>query len=151
GVYPVHLAAMLMHDVEEIRAVGTLTPLGVDEQECVTLRNASGTVASLTACMSATTPTIASIAGTEARLDLAGPFYQPTSIQLVDPDGRTLDTWEPEVSDAHLGLRFEAAELARCVAEGRRESALLPWSETRRVMALMDDARAQLGVVLPGE
>jgi predicted dehydrogenase len=151
GVYPLHLAAMLMPRIDVVRAVGTLTPLGVDEQESVTLRDYSGTVAALTACMSTTTPTIASIAGTEARIDLAGPFYRPTSIRLVDPAGRTLDTWVPQTADAHLGLRFEAAELARCVAQGARESPLLPWAETRRVMALMDEVRAQLGVVLPGE
>ncbi|GAA3545411.1 oxidoreductase [Aeromicrobium flavum] len=151
GVYPLHLAAMLLPDIASVRAVGTLTPLGVDEHESVSLRDASGAVAALTACMSATTPTVASIAGTQARLDLAGPFYQPTAIRLVDPAGVTLDTWAPETPDAHLGLRFEAAELARCVEQGRRESPLLPWTETRRLMALMDEVRAQLGVVLPDE
>ncbi|MET1132192.1 MAG: Gfo/Idh/MocA family oxidoreductase [Aeromicrobium sp.] len=151
GVYPVHLAAMLLPEVVEVRATGTLTPLGVDEQENVALRDVSGALAAISATMSATSPTIASVAGTEARLELEGPFYQPTAIRLVDPADRVLDTWEPASRDAHLGLRFEAAELARCVADGQHESALLPWSETRRVMGLMDEVRAQLGMVLPGE
>ncbi|MCD9154873.1 Gfo/Idh/MocA family protein [Aeromicrobium duanguangcaii] len=151
GVYPVHLAAMLMPLIEDVRAVGTLTPLGVDEHETIALRGAEGTVAALTACMSASTPTTAGIAGTRARLELAGPFYQPTAIRLADPTGRTLEVWEPEVSEGHLGLRYEAVELARCVADGRRESSLLPWDETLRVMGLMDEVRAQLGVHLPGD
>ncbi|MBC9226615.1 gfo/Idh/MocA family oxidoreductase [Aeromicrobium sp. 636] len=151
GVYPVHLAAMLLPRIEAVRAVGTLTPLGVDEHESIALHGADGAVAALTACMSATTATVATIAGTRARLDLAGPFYQPTAIRLTDPAGEVLEVWEPEVHEAHLGLRYEAVELARCVADGRRESPLLPWDETRRVMALMDEVRAQLGVLLPGE
>lgn len=151
GVYPIHLAAMVLPRIVEVAATGTLTPLGVDEQENVTLRDASGALAALSASMSATSPTVATVTGTRARLDLQGPFYQPTTIRLVDPDDRTLDVWEPPTRDALLGLRYEAAELARCVADGRRESLLLPWAQTRRVMALLDAARSQLGVVLPGE
>lgn len=151
GVYPLHLAAMLMPEIVEVRATGTLTPLGVDEQENIGLRDASGAIAAISATMSATSPTVASVSGTEARLELDGPFYQPSAIRLVDPADRVLDTWAPASPDAHLGLRFEAAELARRVAEGEPESPLLPWSETRRVMGLMDEVRAQLGMVLPGE
>lgn len=151
GVYPLHLAAMLMPQIEHVTAVGTLTPLGVDEQESISLRDGSGTVATLTSCMSASTPTIASIAGTEARLELAGHFYCPSEIRLIDPAGRLLHTWQPHEDDARLGLRYEAVEVARLVEAGHRESPLLPWSETLRVMDLMDEVRTQLGVVLPGE
>lgn len=151
GVYPVHLAAMLMPSIDRVTAVGTLTPLGVDEQESISLRDRSGTVAALSACMSASTPTIASVAGTEARLELTRHFYQPAEIRLLDPTGRLLDTWQPQEDEARLGLRYEAVEVARLVEAGERESPLLPWSETLRVMDLMDQVRAQLGVVLPGE
>lgn len=151
GVYPLHLAAMLMPAIEHVTAVGTLTALGVDEQESIALRDASGAVASLTATMSASTLTIASIAGTRARLDLGPYFYRPGEIRLLDPAGEVLDTWSAPAQDARLGLRYEAAELARLVADGRRESPLLPWVETLRVMELMDLVRRRLGVTLPGE
>lgn len=151
GVYPLHLAAMVMPQIEQVHAVGTLTDLGVDEQESISLRDASGAVATLSACMSAATPTVASIAGTRARLELAGPFYRPTAIMCVDPAGTVLDTWTPGPDEARAGLHYEAVELARLAADGRQESALLPWAETERVMGLLDEIRAQLGVSLPGE
>ncbi len=151
AVYPLHLAAMLLPDISAMIAVGALTDLGVDEQEVVVLRDSSGATAACSASMSAATPTVATIAGTRARLELAGEFYRPTTIRLVDPAGRVLDTWEPPALDRELGLRYEAVELARCVEADAYESELLPWSETVRVMALMDEARRQLGVVLPGE
>jgi len=150
-VYPIHLAAMLMPAVERVSAVGTLTDLGVDEHETVTLRDASGAVAALSASMSASTPTVASIAGTQARLEIGRHFYRPSPIRLLDPAGEVLDTWEPAEGEAHLGLRYQAVELARLVHAGERESSLLPWRETLRVMELMDEVRAQLGMVLPGE
>lgn len=125
GVYPLHLAAMLMPQIEEVTAVGTLTPLGVDEQEAVGLRDTSGAVAAISASMSARTPTIASVSGTQGRLDLGGRFYRPRSIRLTDVTGQVRDVWEHRAEDARIGLRYEAVELARCVAAGRRESPLL--------------------------
>ena len=57
----VYLETTLPTGFDDVRvtAVGTLTPLGVDEQESISLRDRSGTVAALSACMSASTPTIA--------------------------------------------------------------------------------------------
>lgn len=149
GVYPIHLAAMLLPEVESVHAVGARTPLGVDEQEVVTLAGPGGVLATCQASMSAKSPTTAVIAGTEARLELDGDFYRPTTIRLVAPDGEVLDVFEPEERDH--GLRYEAVALARTIAAGEQETPEVPWSETLRVMRIMDDVRGQLGVVLPGE
>ncbi|QCR19025.1 Gfo/Idh/MocA family protein [Agrococcus sp. SGAir0287] len=149
GVYPIHLAAMLMPKVERVHAVGARTELGVDEQEVVTLAGPGGVLATCQASMSAKSPTTAVVAGTAARLELAGDFYRPTTIRLVAPDGEVLDAFEPD--EREHGLRYEAVALARAVAAGERETPEVPWSETIRVMRIMDDVRAQLGVVLPGE
>lgn len=148
GVYPIHLAAMLMPTIESVRAAGALTPAGVDLQEVVTLVG-GGAVASCSASMAARSGNAATISGTEARIKLDGWFYQPGSVRLVSHDDTVLDEWVQE-PDPH-GLRFEACEVARLAAAGETESALLPLDETLRVMRIMDEARAALGMVLPGE
>lgn len=51
----------------------------------------------------------------------------------------------------HAALRYQAAEAARCLAAGQTESELFPLEATVRVMAAMDEVRAQLGVRYPGE
>jgi predicted dehydrogenase len=102
--------------------------------------------------MAAATPCRALVAGTTGRLELTGPgyFYEAaTSVRLVAPDGTVLDTMEPEHPDH--GFRYEIAEAARAIAEGRLEPAPVPWEATRRVMAVMDEVRRQVGVVYPGE
>ena len=48
-------------------------------------------------------------------------------------------------------FQYEAAEVARCVAEGRAQSPVMPWSATVEVMEMMDRVRSRLGVVYPGE
>ena len=70
-------------------------------------------------------------------------------MRLVGPDETVLDEFVPEVREH--GFRYEAAEVARAVAEGRHETWSMPWDATRRVMAAMDEVRRQVGVVYPGE
>ena len=50
-----------------------------------------------------------------------------------------------------LAANRQVAEVARCVAEGRHESERMTWDGSRAVMAVMDEARRQVGVVYPGE
>ena len=45
------------------------------------------------------------------------------------------------------GYRYEAAEVHRCLREGRTESTLVPLDETLAVMATLDAIRAKIGVV----
>jgi hypothetical protein len=62
-----------------------------------------------------------------------------------------VDTFEPHEGDMHRGLRYEAAEVARCLHAGATESALMPHAETLRLMEAMDEVRRQVGVRYPGE
>ena len=70
-------------------------------------------------------------------------------VDVTRPDGSVLDEFVPAV--ATHGFRFEAAEVARALAEGRLETWSMPWAATRRVMRAMDEVRRQVGVVYPGE
>ncbi len=99
--------------------------------------------------MLAKTPCSASISGTAARLELDGWFYQPNTVRLIGPDDQEIDRYETP-SREH-GLAYEAAEFARLLADGKTESDLLPLEETLRIMQVLDDVRAQLGVSFPDE
>ena len=149
GVYPLSFASFVLGNLASVSATGSLTDLGVDAQESITVTNDAGAVGVLAATMLAKTPTTAAVCGTSARLELEGEFYQPTTVRLVAPDGTVLDSYEPD--EVEHGLHFEAVEVARRVAAGERESPLMLLEETLQVMAAMDEVRAQLGVRYPGE
>jgi predicted dehydrogenase len=149
GVYPLSFASFVLGNLASVSATGSLTGLGVDAQESITVTGDSGALGILGATMLAKTPTSASICGTKARLELEGEFYQATTVRLVAPDGTVLDTYQPD--EAEHGLHFEAVEVARRVAAGEHESPLMPLDETLRIMAAMDQVRAQLGVRYAGE
>jgi len=101
--------------------------------------------------MAAATSCPARVVGTDARLEVVGGrFYDVGSrVRLVGPDDGVLDEFVPAVT-TH-GFRFEAAEVARALADGRLETSSMPWAATRRVLAAMDEVRRQVGVVYPGE
>ncbi|MCL2464545.1 MAG: gfo/Idh/MocA family oxidoreductase, partial [Micrococcales bacterium] len=84
---------------------------------------------------------------TEGFIHVDGDFYEPTSFTVRRGDGRT---WRFEQPIART-FAHQAAEVARCVAEGATQSPLMPWEGTLAVQRVMDEVRRQIGVVYPGE
>jgi hypothetical protein len=44
------------------------------------------------------------------------------------------------------GLRFQVDEVEACLDAGATQRAVMPWAETLRLAALMDDIRALIGM-----
>jgi predicted dehydrogenase len=149
AVYPVAFAHLALGGFATVTATGTLAATGVDASETIAVVGPQGAVGTLSSTMVAKTPIAASVCGTAARLELDGWFYQPNTVRLVGVDDRELDRYE--TPNREHGLAYEAAEFARLLAAGRTESDLLPLEETLRIMQVLDDVRAQLGVVYPDE
>ncbi|WP_052436286.1 Gfo/Idh/MocA family protein [Georgenia sp. SUBG003] len=151
GVYPVSFVHSILGAPSGVHAAGALTDLGVDIHEAITLTygDRARTVAVCTANMWARTATTASVVGTEARIDVAAPFYGTTRFTVTPFEGPAW-SWPAEGADLG-GFQHQAAEVARCVAAGLQESTVLPWRATVEVMETMDEVRRQLGVVYPGE
>ena len=89
----------------------------------------------------------ARIAGTEGVIELPAFMHCPTSLTVRTPAGEEhIDTaWEGG------GLRFQVDEVHRCLDEGLRESPRMPLGETIAIAEVLDEIRAQVGVVYPGE
>ncbi len=147
GVYPVSFAHDLLGVPDRVRALGSLTPTGVDGQVSIALGFGDAAQASLHTTLWARTATTAVVFGTRGRIELATDFYRPTSFAVVRDDGARWSFTEP-VQD---GLQYEAAEVARCVAEGRAESPRMTRQGTLDVMRTMDQVRRQIGLAYPGE
>lgn len=151
GIYPVSFAQMVLGDLVDVSAVGTLTDQGVDANVAIAARGASGGLAVLNSTMAAKTPTTACIAGDAGRIEIEGDFYMPNRVRLRDPQGQVLQTWDYEVGTGHVGLKYEAAEVARRFTAGETESPLLTWADTLSIMGTLDAVRRQIGMRYPGE
>ena len=146
GIYPVSFASMVLGTPTRITAVSDKAFTGVDAQTSMILRDDSGRHAVLTTTLSAATTNGAAINGTEARIEIDPTFYRPTGWSIVDRDSAR-ERFENAVEGN--GLRFQAAEVGRCLRAGLTESPLLPLDETVAILGTMDEIRHQIGLTYP--
>ena len=140
GVYPVSFASMVLGRPDRIVTLIDPAFTGVDGQTSMLFGYASGAQAVLTCTLSAKSPTRGAIVGTEARIEIEGDFYAPTSFSLIS---RTGDQTYFEAPVEGTGLWHEADEVARCLHEGLLESPLMPLDESISIMETMDAVLAQ--------
>ena len=140
GVYPVSFASMVLGEPQRIVSVVSPAFTGVDGQTSMVFGYATGAQAVLTCTLSAKSPTRAAIVGTEARIEIDGDFYAPSSFTLISRSGEQTRFDAPHEG---RGLRHEADEVARCLREGLLESPLMPLDESVSIMATMDAVLAQ--------
>jgi predicted dehydrogenase len=142
GVYPVSFASMVLGNPNRIVALIDPAVTGVDGQTSMLFGYASGAQAVLTCTLAAKSPTRGAIVGTDARIEIDGDFYAPSSFDLIS---RTGERTRFEAPHEGRGLWHEADEVARCLREGLLESPLMPLDESVEIMRTMDAVLAQTG------
>jgi len=144
GIYPVSFAHFVLGTPAKITAVSGPAFTGVDATTSMIFQYDSGAQAVLTTSLAAASDNPAAIYGTEARLEIDGWFYTPTTFRVVSRDGTELERYD--VPHEGHGLRHEAAEVGRCLRAGLTESPLLPLDETLAIMGTLDEVRRQIGL-----
>lgn len=142
GIYPLTFAHLLLGEPDQVEAVATMSPSGIDLNLAMSLGWSSGAVASLSSTMTAWSPRTASIATDRGRVDLPDGFHEPTEVTWTESGERHVIR-EPLIG---TGLGDEAAEVVRCLRNGETESPLVPLDDTLRLMRLMDRIREKIGV-----
>ena len=147
GIYSISWVFMVLGAPSSVTAVADPAFTGVDGQTTVILRYPDGVHGIATCTLWARTPRRAWIAGTKGIIDVDPDFYAPTSFTLLR-DGAEPERFErsDELAGDGKGLRYEAAEVARCVREGLLESPGMPLDETVEIMRTFDEIRLQTGV-----
>lgn len=147
GIYPVSFSYFVFGAPEKISAKSVIEN-GVDLQTSAIFEYSGGRQAVINTVMNAKTPTAASINGTKARLELATSFYRPTDMRLIYNDGRVVE-FKNEYR-GH-GLREQAIYFEKMLISGKKDSELLPISESVSIMETMDEIRNQIGLKYPFE
>jgi predicted dehydrogenase len=147
GIYPVQLATLVLGIPDRVTADGHVGDTGVDESVAAILGYPGEQLAVAKASIRTPMACTARIAGTGGIIDIPAFMHRPSWIDLTI-DGRT------ERLDASFegeGLRFQVHEVHRCLADGRRESPVMPLDETVAIAGLLDEVRSQIGMTYPGE
>jgi predicted dehydrogenase len=143
AVYPLTWAIAALGFPEKLTARGHLNQDGVDVQNTIALEYPEGASAQLTSSIQAAGPGMATISGTAGWIRTGSPLYNPRMLEVCGLNGEIRAEEFPEETE---GFIHELRETARCIRAGLQESPLMPWSETVKVMELLDQAREQLGL-----
>lgn len=145
GVYGHWFARFATGTPVTTSTTGAVSERGVDLQS-VTVSTADGGAQSVvTTSMTAWTPGLAVIAGSQATVRYTDHFVFPASFAVHR--GAETDAWtEPTGLTGRQGLVWQAAALARSVADGRTESPLHTLDDSIGVAVALDAARAALDV-----
>lgn len=146
GIYPVTFARFLAGDPVNAKVSGSLGATGVDATVGGVVTFANGALGVFHTSLDMMTSLGASVFGTLGRIDVEAPFWFPTSFTV-----RVTGQEPVHVEMAHDGLAHEAAHAMDRIRAGHCESDVIPLASTVSTMELLDDIRAQLGVIYPGE
>jgi predicted dehydrogenase len=147
GIYPLQLATLVLGPPRDVHAVANLTEGGADEHVAAVLAHEPGALSTIRAATQVTLACTARISGTEGVIDLPIFMHCPSSLSVSTIAGVDVH----DVPIVGEGLRYQVAEVHRCIAAGELESPVIPHAETLLLARTMDRIRAQVGVRYPGE
>jgi len=150
GCYCLHFASWYAGaPVAEIRAVadvGSATGKPVDEVCAMLLRYENNVVAQLNSGMTLSRPDSNFLFGDLGYVRFTSRFYAPERFTVHMHEGGATDY---EFPFAGNGFEEQIAQFNRCLREGRLESDLVPWAQSREIARQMDEIRRQVGVRYP--
>ncbi|PZF58925.1 gfo/Idh/MocA family oxidoreductase [Curtobacterium sp. MCSS17_008] len=144
GVYPISFAVDVLGVPTAVAAAGTLSEQGVDTQMGIVLTHEGGAQSMVHFGLDLRSPNTASIIGEDGRIDLDATWYTPTTWRLRDRDGVVVE--EFDAREERTGYAHEVRAFETLIASGTHEGGAMDPEETIAVMAVMDEARRQVGV-----
>ncbi len=149
GIYPVSFAWDILGAPISATASARLSDTGADAEIATILTHRGGALSTSLSSSRAVGPNVATILGTQARIEIDAVWYSPTSFRLISHDGSVLEEYVSKVDGR--GMQFQALAAEEILAAGETDSTLLPIDESVAIMELLDELRAQVGVRYPGE
>jgi predicted dehydrogenase len=149
GVYPISFTFDVLGAPKTIHAVGRLKQTGADGTVANTFTYENGAIAQTLSGSDTAGRNIATILGTEGRIEIDKVWYVPTTFRRYDARNEVVEEYVSNVEGR--GMQYQATELERLVAAGLTAGEILPPAESVAIMAAMDEVRRQIGVRYPTE
>ncbi|PZE36144.1 Gfo/Idh/MocA family protein [Curtobacterium sp. MCPF17_031] len=149
GVYPVSFAVDVLGVPTAVTASGTLSDQGVDTQMGIVMTHPGGAQSTVHFALDLRSPNSASIIGTEGRIDLDPTWCTPTTWRIRDADGAVVEEFDGREELA--GYNHEARGFEAAITAGVPADSTTHIDHTVAIMAVMDEARRQVGVRYPAD
>lgn len=149
GIYPITYVIHLMGKLpNQISSTAYLGKSGVDEMNVISMRYQEGVIADLSSAVTVNSGKDAVIIGNKGRIVVPN-FWMAESAQLYDENGNLIDSCS--IPHRMNGYEYEAEEVNQCIRDGKLESNVVPLQDTLDIMKIMDDLRAEWGLIYPQE
>ena len=147
GIYPITFPCFVLGEYPDtVQAIGRLTEEGVDATLAGVASYPSGAISTFRTSLDGFSSLGARIVGTEGRIDVKPPFWFATAFTVHRADGESESIEMP-----NDGLAHEAAHAMERIRAGHLESDVVTLDASLQTMRLLDEVRAQIGVVYPSE
>lgn len=148
GIYALNFAEMFFGDPDGVQGFCTKYETGVDLTDSITLTWKDGRAAHLTSAANVHTDRHGAIFGDKGYLVVTN-INNPQRFRIFDPDHNVLQSVDcpPQLT----GYEYEVLEMADTLGKGLLECPSMPHRDTLRMMQVMDDLLAQMGIRYPCE
>jgi len=146
GIYPVFLALLTLGFPDEVQAVAHIGKTNVEEECGMLFGYADGQLAHLHSTVRSRTTTEAFIYGEKGTIHLHSRWHEPTSMTLTNLEG---EAQHFDVERKSNGYHYEAEEVMRCLAAGKKQSDWMSHDFSLQLIRLLDLVRAKAGIHYP--
>ncbi len=147
GIYEAFLAIDWLGDLEEVQTMGRFGETGIDMFAIFQTKHAGG-FSQLYAGFDLHGKGDALIAGPLGRVTIHKNWWNPARATIDYLDGRSVEINEPFTAG---GLNYELEHFCKLIKVGATESPVISHQTSRQMINMIDKARAQVGLVYPGE
>jgi predicted dehydrogenase len=149
GIYPISFVFDVLGKPETITAKARMKATGADGTVATMFTYPNGAIALTISASDTAGRNVATIHGTEGRIEIDKVWYAPTSFRRYDATNTVVEEYKSAVTGR--GMQYQAAELERLVAAGEVAGTILSPAESVAIMACLDEIRAQIGLRYPTE
>lgn len=149
GVYPISFASELFGTPTTVSATATFKETGVDAQVATSFGYHDDRIATTFSSSVAKGRNVATVLGSEGRIEIAEVWYTATNFTLYDGSDQLVERCESKVEGR--GMQHQAFEVESLVRTGQRTSEVMPMSESVSIMQTLDEIRNQIGLRYPAD
>jgi predicted dehydrogenase len=149
GIYPISFIWDILGEPERIQSTARFKDTGADASIATLFQHRGGAVSLSLSASDTAGPNVASVVGTEGRIEIDRVWYEPSAFRVYDSKNKLVEEFKSSVTGR--GMQYQAVEAERLIKAGQLAGDVLPPSETVAIMRTLDAIRAQIGLRYPGE
>ena len=147
GIYPLFNVLLMMGKPQTIKALAAIGQTGVDYTCSIALGYENDAMAVIHTTILTETDSKVTIYCEKGRIEFRRWVYAPENITVVPLEDESQDITQEMTGNIY---NYEAVEVINCLEQGKFQSSLWSWDDSLMLIGVLDEIRAQIGLVYKG-